>query len=145
MEISMREPIFRKKSLERLSSPDELNDYIHVTGASVWAVLIAVMLVIAGLFVWAHFTSVQSYASGRATAANGVLTISFSDQETAKKVNAGMTATVGELQTEIESVGTGEDGSRIAVAQADVPDGTYDVQIGYKSTEVLEFLFDDED
>ena len=27
----MEEQIFRKKSLDRLSSPEQLNDYLHVT------------------------------------------------------------------------------------------------------------------
>jgi hypothetical protein len=128
--------------LERLSAPEELNDYLHITGPAVWAVLIAVFLVLAGLFGWAHFTSVQSYAFGSASAKNGVLTISFPDREMANLVNVGMKATVGELQAEIESVGTDENGRKIAVAQADVPDGTYEVKVGYKSTEILGFVFD---
>ena len=45
--------IFREKSLERISAPEQLNDYIKVTKPSVWVVLIATILLIAGALVWA--------------------------------------------------------------------------------------------
>ncbi len=50
--------IFRKKSLERVSSPEELNDYIKVTTPSVWMVLAAIIILLAGLVVWSVFGSV---------------------------------------------------------------------------------------
>ena len=36
--------IFREKSITRVSSPEQLNDYIRVTTPSVWIVLIALVL-----------------------------------------------------------------------------------------------------
>ena len=47
--------LFRKKSLERLSSPEQLDDYIRVTTPPVWIVLIAVVVLLAGMIVWASF------------------------------------------------------------------------------------------
>ncbi len=51
--------IFRKKSLERVSSPEQLNDYIRVTTPSVWLVLIAVILLLVGLLAWSVFGTVN--------------------------------------------------------------------------------------
>ncbi len=51
--------IFRKKSLERVSSPEQLNDYIRVTAPSVWVILAATLLLIAGTLVWAVFGKIQ--------------------------------------------------------------------------------------
>lgn len=34
--------MFRKEALERISSPEQLTDYLHVTNPGVWAVLVAV-------------------------------------------------------------------------------------------------------
>ena len=43
--------IFRKKSLERISSPEQLNDYIKVSNPSVWIIIIAIFCVLgAGLY-----------------------------------------------------------------------------------------------
>ncbi len=47
--------IFRKKSLERVTSPEQLNDYIRVTTPSVWIILAATLILIIGTLVWAVF------------------------------------------------------------------------------------------
>ena len=47
--------IFRQKSMERVSSPEELNDYIRVTTPSVWIVLAALVLLLVGLLSWSIF------------------------------------------------------------------------------------------
>ena len=44
--------IFRQKSIDRVSSPEELNDYIRVTTPSVWIVLIALVVLLLGMLAW---------------------------------------------------------------------------------------------
>ncbi len=44
--------IFRKKSMDRVSSPEALNDYIRVTTPSVWIVLIALVVLLLGMLAW---------------------------------------------------------------------------------------------
>ena len=51
----MVDSIFREKSLERVSSPEKLNDYIRVTTPSVWVILIATFLILFGAIVWSIF------------------------------------------------------------------------------------------
>ncbi|MCR4807821.1 MAG: hypothetical protein K5857_09120 [Lachnospiraceae bacterium] len=41
--------LFRKKSLERISSPEELNDYIRVTTPGIWLILVAITLLLIGM------------------------------------------------------------------------------------------------
>ena len=53
------EGIFRKKSLERVSSPEQLDDYIHVTTPSVWIVLIATVFILMGMLAWSVFGTVD--------------------------------------------------------------------------------------
>lgn len=48
----MSEKVFREKSLEQLSSPDELSSYLKVTGPGVWVTLAGVIILLAGLFFW---------------------------------------------------------------------------------------------
>lgn len=45
--------IFRKKSLERISTPEELDKYLTVTGPGVWFPLLAVVVLLIGVFAWA--------------------------------------------------------------------------------------------
>ena len=51
----MKSQLFRAKSLERVSSPEQLNDYIRVTNPSVWIALLAVVVLLFGICVWGVF------------------------------------------------------------------------------------------
>lgn len=55
--------LFRKKSLDRISAPEELNDYIRVTTPSVWLVLAATMILLLGMLVWSIFGTVRMESS----------------------------------------------------------------------------------
>ena len=50
----MNEQLFRKKSVERVSSPEQLNDYIRVANPSLWLVLGAVIV----LLVWLNLSAI---------------------------------------------------------------------------------------
>jgi len=51
--------IFRKESLDRVSSPEQLNDYIRVTTVSVWIVLLALVILLLGMLAWSVFGRVE--------------------------------------------------------------------------------------
>ena len=51
--------LFRKKSMDRINSPDELNDYIRVTSPSVWLVLLACVVILVGALVWGSIGTVE--------------------------------------------------------------------------------------
>lgn len=59
--------IFRQKSLDRVSSPERLNDYIRVTRPSVWLVLAAVILLLTGMIVWSITGTVEAHESDGST------------------------------------------------------------------------------
>ena len=134
--------IFRQRSLDRVSSPEQLDDYLHVTTPAVWVVLAAIVLLLAGLLVWSGVTSVESYAAGEALAEDGVLTVTFDEEAKARQVEPGMDVRVGDLSVPILSVGRGTDGVTLAIAKAELPDGRYDARVGYKQTRIIEMLFD---
>ncbi len=51
--------IFREKSIQRVSSPENLNDYIKVTTPSVWLLLAAVLILMIGVLIWAVCGRIQ--------------------------------------------------------------------------------------
>lgn len=48
----MKPALFRKESIQRISSPEQLDDYIRVSNPSVWIVIAALLVLIAGSIVW---------------------------------------------------------------------------------------------
>lgn len=51
--------IFRKKSIDRISSPESLTNYIKVANPSVWLVLVAIMMMLIGLLLWASIDDIS--------------------------------------------------------------------------------------
>ncbi len=51
--------IFRQKSIDKVSSPEQLNDYIRVTTPSVWLALAAVTVLLVGMIAWSVLSTVQ--------------------------------------------------------------------------------------
>ena len=52
--------LFREKNLERLESPEKLNDYLRVTSPGVWMVLGAVIVLLIGVCIWGFFGRIQA-------------------------------------------------------------------------------------
>lgn len=64
--------IFREKSMQRVSSPEQLNDYIRVTNPGVWVTLAAVAVLLVGFIVWGVAGSLETK----------VTAVAISDSET---------------------------------------------------------------
>ena len=132
--------LYRKESMERIQSPEQLNDYMRVTNPSVWVVLAAVILLLVGVLIWGAMAQIDSYAAGTAQVQDGVMVLVFDDAQQAKNVQAGMTVTVGETSSEISSVGS-ENGSVFATASTTLADGSYPARVVFRQTQVLRLLF----
>ena len=137
----MEQQLFRKESVERVSSPEQLSDYLRVTSPAIWVVLAAVILLLASLFLWSSVTAVESYAAGTAEVRGGVLTLTFDDAEKAQNVEIGMNVNVGGLTAPVLSIGHDDAGRLLAVADVSLPDGSYEARVGYRSTKIIEMLF----
>lgn len=48
----MKNELFRKNSLDNISSPEQLNDCIRTSRISVWIVFLSVILLLSGLIIW---------------------------------------------------------------------------------------------
>ena len=129
-----------KQGAYQLSSPEQLNDYLKVTSPKIWVLLAAVALLIAGLLLWSSFTTIESYVTGSAYAVGGELVVTFDDSAKASKVQPGMEMAVGDVKTEVLTIGTDADGRLVASARASIPDGLYEVRVGYRTTQVLSML-----
>ena len=135
----MDESIFRKKSVERITSPESLGDYLKVTSPTVWLILAAVILLLVGMLVWSSVASIDSFAAGTARVENGSMQIRFEDEQIARSVESGMSVAVGESRSRITSVGTDENGL-FAYAATDLADGIYSVKVIFKQTQVIRLL-----
>lgn len=94
-EGKMNEKLFRKKSLERVSSPEQLNDYIKVSNPGIWLSLAAIVVLLVGVCVWAVFGRLESTLQVAAVKSDGRI-VCFVKEDDIDKVNNGMTVRIGD-------------------------------------------------
>ncbi len=56
----MENQLFRQKSMERISSPEELHDYMRVTSPRLWMILIAIVVLLAGFLIYASTANMEN-------------------------------------------------------------------------------------
>lgn len=159
MEQQQKPSIFRKKSLERISSPEELDDYLMVTGPGVWLPLIAVVVLLIGGIVWMIFGQVETKLPVAVSATEkGVIcyvpseqldavkrsgTVKIADQEY-PVVDAGMARMIvtDALDHTIRLTGALENGTMVTPLQvnADLLEGVYTGEVQVESVNPIWFI-----
>lgn len=66
--------LFRKKSMERVNSPEQLNDYIRVSNPGVWMVLAAIIVLLLGVCVWGIFGHLDTTVDAVGVCVDGSVT-----------------------------------------------------------------------
>ena len=77
----MSSTIFREKSLKKIASPEQMNDYIRVSSPSVWMVLTAVIVLLAGVCVWGMFGHLDTAVQTGGVCADGRLTVLAGEED----------------------------------------------------------------
>ncbi|MGM9683444.1 MAG: hypothetical protein ACI3XQ_07585 [Eubacteriales bacterium] len=156
----MNKQIFRKKSVDRMSSPEQLNDYIKVTNPGVWMALAAIVILLVGVCVWGVFGKLETKLTVAAVSQDGqtVLYVKESDISAVKEnmsVSIGdnaytvvsvasqpvaVTDTISEYARHMGDLSLGE---WVYIVQTDgnMPDGAYKAQIVIDSVSPLYFVF----
>lgn len=96
----MDEKIFRKKSIDRVSSPEQLNEYIRVSNPGVWMILGAVVLLLVGAIVWGVLGHIDTTVDAVAVSDNGEVLL-YVKEEQIKDVCVGQTVRFDDTQATI--------------------------------------------
>lgn len=155
----MNNGIYRKKSIDRVKSPEQLNDYIRVSNPGVWLVLAAVIILLVGICTWGVFGKLDTKVSAVGTSANGVMTCYVGNDDIGK-ITGKMKITVEGKDYEILTIGNkaikasdelneyliylggfGEDEWVYEItAKTDLPDGDYEAEIVVESISPMSFI-----
>ena len=136
----MENQLFRKNSLDGISSPDRLQDYMKVTSPGVWMVLTAVILLLAGAFFCAIVGTVELSTSVEWKVEDGVA-YSRVLRDDADAITEGMLVRVNEYESTVTKI-TDKGGSYLGVyANASLPDGIYSGVIVTDTVSPITFLW----
>ncbi len=156
----MENNIFRKKSIDRVSSPEQLNDYIRVSNPGIWIVLIAVIVLLVGVCVWGVFGRLETTLDTACIAENGAITVYVKEADI-EAVKAGQKLTVNGVEYEVSNIseapisvgdtfneyamylGSFQKGEWVytITLSGDIDDGTYKAVIVTDSVSPMSFVF----
>lgn len=152
--------IFRKESLDRISSPEEYDQYLQVTGPGIWIVMCAIVLVLVGAIVWAAFGRLNTTmdvavvskgdsvvcvipAEAEASARKSTMKITVSDKvyDLVDTGRASQMITADGTYAELVSCGFPE-GMVVGFldVNADLPDGVYMGKIQVEQVAPISFI-----
>jgi len=100
----MENNIFRQKSINKINSPESLNDYVKVTNPSVWAVLLGVLVLIIGAFVFGTSGVINTDVSAAVDVDGGKAT-AYVDEAEVGKISPDMKIRINGVDYSFESIG----------------------------------------
>lgn len=155
----MEQSLFRKESLDKISAPDQLNEYIKIIRPGIWMILASIIIILVGACIWGcvgHMdTKVQTAAVVRDHQA-----VCYVPEQEIRSVSEGMPVEIGETKTKIVKISeeplevTGAFGDYAihlgnysvgdwvyeAYAETDLKDGTYQAEFVVNSEKPVSFL-----
>lgn len=155
----MNESIFRKKSIEKISSPEQFNEYIRVSNPGVWMTLFCIIILLTGMGIWGIFGRLETVLDVCAVCENGKL-ICYVKEENISDVKEGMNVRINDVEYMVKSipslpiqvtddfgmyvvhVGNLQTGEWVyeVVINAGLEDGVYEAKIITESKAPLSFL-----
>lgn len=135
----MEGKLFREKAVEKISSPDQLTDYLRVTNPGIWAILLSVLLIMGGILAWSAVGTLETAAPAtvlvESEEAKAALLSSESDV-----IKTGMVLRIGHTQSIISKITKDKYGRDIAHAKMELPDGTYEGVVVTEKIHPISFL-----
>ena len=138
-EQNNQQSLFREKTIERISSPEKLTDYLRVTSPGVWVVLSAVIILLGGMFIWASIGTLETKVPVKVLV----------EDHTAIVVTDGSSVLAEGMPVKISTESslisaTDEDGyGRVyGVTEVNLPDGTYDGIAVIEQIRPIDFLLE---
>lgn len=129
--------LFRKKTMERISSPEDLTDYLKVTNPGIWVILIAVIVLLAGIFVWSCVGTLETTAKATVIVDDHTALVVLTDSNV---IDEGMPLLVSTEKVAIAGVQQDEYGRMTGTAEVMLPDGTYEGTVITDQTRPIDFL-----
>ena len=155
----MSEKLFREKSLKKVNSPEELNDYVKVANPGVWLLLGALIILLIGTLVWSIYGKLDTVVQALGVVENKQVNIYIKESDMEKiDENTIFKLDNNEIQITSKSkepivvdkefseymLHVGElsvnEWVYVIKAQTDVSDGVYPIEVIIESIKPISFV-----
>lgn len=137
----MGEEIFRKKSLDKVKSPENLDDYIRVSNPSIWMLLASVIVLLVGLCVWSVFGHVDSTVPATINIDNNKA-VCYIPEEDMSSIKEGLIVEYSDYQAVITKIGDKDKRGYECTLDADSypGNGVYDGKVVVSRIKPISFI-----
>ena len=130
--------LFRKKAMDKISSPEQLTDYLRVTSPRMWIILAAVIMVFLAVIVWGILGRMETVKDVRVIVSDGQAQIVTVDGTV---IEEGMTVRIDGQEFKINGTVSDEFFRPVGLASVTLPDGSYDGTVVIDQTRAVLALF----
>lgn len=135
----MKDTIFRKKSLDRISSPEEIDDYMKVINPSLWLVMAAIVLLLVAAIVWSITGHIETVLDTAAQAENGQVVVKITEEQMGK-LTVGSEVRAEDKTGEVTEIREQEDGYLVTAFIPELEDGLVNVTLVTERIAPITFL-----
>lgn len=128
--------LFKDEKIKRVTSPEQLNDYIKVTGVHVWIILVALILMLIAFCLWGVLGRLETKVACQVT-----VTEEHAIVDTPIEADENMLINVHGRKAYIDNVEIHTDGCTVSAEVKDVDDGVYNGYIITKTVAPVYYLF----
>lgn len=132
----MVDELFRKRSYDKIKSPEQLNDYVRVANPGVWLILCAVIVLLVGFCIWGIFGQIKTTVPAQITVDDGRIICTVDGD--IGKIEAGMRVEAGGSTGLVRAVNADHHLVEIDIS---LSDGVYEGEIVTESIAPLSFIF----
>lgn len=102
-ERNMSKPLFKKSSMDRVSSPEQLHDYVKVANPGLWMVISAIVILLVGVILWGFIGRIDTTMS-TAIVTEGGASVIYVGESAVEKIDIGMIVRSGDKEYKITGI-----------------------------------------
>jgi hypothetical protein len=131
--------LFREKTLQRISSPEKLTEYLRVTNPGIWIVLGAIILLLGGLLIWSAIGTLETKADAKVIVEDHVAMVVT---DGSAQIADGMPLRILSENYYIAATAEDDYGRVYGITEVALPDGSYEGTVVVEQVRPIDFLLE---
>lgn len=132
--------VFREKSLNKISSPEQLNDYMKVTGIHVWIILGAIIFLLIAICLWGVLYRIETRITVKGTSFEGDIKTRIAKKDIGD-LEKGKQVIVNETTGKVTSIKDEGDFYTVVMDVPEIATNVNEFEIVTESIAPISFIF----
>ena len=99
----MNKQLFKKSVIDRVTSPEQLHDYVRVANPGLWMVISAIVIFLTGVVIWGFIGKIDTTMT-TAIVTDGGKAVIYIGESDIEKIDVGMTVRSGDNEYTVTAI-----------------------------------------